>query len=211
MYKKSKLFKNLSPITIENLLSRVPYTIKTYVPQDTIFTEISFNQQLGILLSGEVQIYKTLSTGSELLLKQLNADALLGLGYVWGDAEYFPATIKAIKPCTVLFLPKDSLRKLFLLEPTILDNFLDAINDSFVYLTTKIELLAITSTKERLLFIIKQACQGNQSITLNKSKLCRELSISRASLYRSLEQLQNEQYIEIHANRKISLHPSRIE
>lgn len=209
MYNTSKLFKNLSQTTIETLLTQVPYTLRTYLPQDAIFTEISFNRHLGILLSGEVQIYKTLPNGSELLLRHLNADALLGLGYVWGNAEIFPATIKAVKPCSVLFLPKDSLKQLFVMEPIILDNFLNAMNDSFVYLNTKIELLAITSTKERLLFIIKQACESGESLTLNKSRLCRELSISRASLYRSLEQLQNEQYIQIHGNRKISLHPSK--
>lgn len=209
MYKTSKLFKNLSQTTIEDLLAQVPYTLKTYLPHDAIFTEISFNRQLGILLSGEVQIYKTLPNGSELLLRNLNADALLGLGYVWGDVEHFPATIKAVKPCSVLFLSKDALRQLFLMEPIILDNFLNAMNESFVYLNTKIELLALNSTKERLLFILTQACQSKQSITLNKSKLCRELSISRASLYRSLEQLENEHYIAIHPNRKISLCPSK--
>ena len=200
-----KLFNNLSQDTVQSLLEQVPHTFKSYLPQEKIFTEVDFNRQLGILLKGDVQIYKTLSTGSELLLQRLSNDALLGLGYVWGEAEYFPATIKAITSCSILFLPKDSLRKLFLLEPTILDNFLNTINGSFLYLTNKIEMLALPSAKERLLFMITQACQSKKSITINKSKLCQELSISRASLYRCLEQLQEEQSIQIYENGKIGL------
>ena len=207
MHNFGKLFNNLSQTTIQTLLSQVPHTIKSYLPRETIFTEVDFNRQLGILLKGEVQIYKTLSTGTELLLKHLNANALLGIGYVWGDAEYFPATIKAVRPCTVLFLPKNSLKKLFSLEPIILDNFLDAMNHSFLYLTNKIEMLALPSAKERLLFVIMESCQTNTSMPLNKSRLCQELSISRASLYRCLEQLQDEQYIQIYSNRKVGLHP----
>ena len=201
-----KLFNTLPAATVQSLLEQVPHTFKSYLPQEIIFREVDFNRQLGVLLKGEVQIYKTLSTGSELLLQHLSGDALLGIGYVWGDAEYFPATIKAITSCSILFLPKDSLRKLFLLEPTILDNFLYTINGSFLYLTNKIEMLALPSAKERLLFMITQACQSNKCITINKSKLCQELSISRASLYRCLEQLETEKYIQIYPNKKIALY-----
>ena len=200
-----KLFNSLSQTTVESLLNQVPHTFKSYLPQETIFTEVNFNRQLGILLKGEVQIYKTLSNGSELLLQNLSDDALLGIGYVWGDAEYFPATIKAIKPCTILFIPKDSLKKLFLLEPSILDNFLNSINHSVSYLANKVEMLALPSVKERLLFVITQSCESNKVISINKSKLCQVLSISRASLYRCLEQLQDEEYIQIHPNGKIAL------
>lgn len=203
-----KLFNTLPQATVQFLLEQVPHTFKSYQPQETIFTEVDFNRQLAILLKGEVQIYKTLSTGGELLLQNLSGDALLGIGYVWGDAEYFPATIKAIKPCNILFIPKDSLRKLFLLEPIILDNFLYTMNHSFLYLNNKIEMLALPSAKERLLFMITQACQSPKSITINKSKLCQELAISRASLYRCLEQLENEKYIQIDSNGKVNLHPS---
>jgi len=203
-----KLFKNLSKDRIQTLLAQVPHTIKSYLPQETIFTEVNFNRQLGILIKGEAQMYKTLSTGDSLLLKHLNTNDLFGTGYVWGDTDYFPATIKAIKHSSVLFLPKTSLKKLFLLEPIILDNFLDAINDSFLHLNNKIEMLAIPSAKERLLFVITEACQSNKIMTLNKSRLCQELSISRSSLYRCLEQLQDEQYIHIHSNGKVGLHSS---
>ncbi|MBE6024419.1 MAG: Crp/Fnr family transcriptional regulator [Cellulosilyticum sp.] len=208
MHKFGKLFNDLSETTVQHLLTEVPHTVKSFASQETIFTEINYNKQLGILLKGEVQIYITLTTGDRLLLNQLNAGALLGTGYVWGDAEYFPATITAIKPSTVLFLSKTSLKKLFSLEPIILDNYLTAINHSFLHLTNKIELLAIPSVKERLLFMITQACQSNNCISLNKSKLCHELSISRASLYRCLDQLQKEQSIQIHSDGKISLPPS---
>ncbi|MBP3886972.1 MAG: Crp/Fnr family transcriptional regulator [Cellulosilyticum sp.] len=203
-----KLFNTLPEATVQSLLEQVPHTFKSYLPQEVIFTEVDFNRQLGVLLKGEVQIYKTLSTGNELLLQHLSDDALLGVGYVWGNAEYFPATIKAVKPCTILFIPKDSLRKLFLLEPTILDNFLSTINRSFLYLNNKIEMLALPTVKERLLFMITQSCQSNKCITINKSKLCQELSISRASLYRCLEQLEAEKYIQIYPNKKIALYSS---
>ena len=208
MYNLEKLFKNIPQATIKNLLSQVPHAIKSYLPQDTIFTEVNFNRQLGILIKGEVQIYKTLPTGTELLLKHLNTGALLGIGYVWGEAEHFPVTIKAVKPCSVLFLPKASLEMLFSLEPIVLDNFLDAMNHNFLYLNNKIEMLAIPSAKERLLFVINQSCQDDKIITLNKSRLCQELSISRASLYRCLEQLEHEQYIQIYSNGKVGLHSS---
>lgn len=207
MYNLGRLFSNLSQERVKSLLTQVPHTIKSYLPQETIFTEVDFNRQLGILIKGEAKIYKTLPTGDELLLNQLNSTALLGIGHVWGNAEYFPATIKAMKHCSVLFLSKSSLKKLFSLEPIILDNYLDAMNDSFLHLNNKIEMLAIPSAKERLLFVITGLCKPNKIVTLNKSRLCQELSMSRSSLYRCLEQLQDEQCIQIYPNGKVALHP----
>ena len=83
-----KLFNPLSQTTVQSLLNQVPHTFKSYLPQETIFTEVNFNRQLGILLKGEVQIYKTLSNGSELLLQNLSDDALYSLSLSTDRTEF---------------------------------------------------------------------------------------------------------------------------
>lgn len=205
MYIHCKLFDGLTQSTIQDLLQQVPHTLKSYEPQETIFTEIDFNQQLGLLVKGKAHVYKTLSIGNELLMATLEANELFGLSCIWGNSEYFPSTIKSITSCRVLFLSRDSLKKLFSLEPLILDNFMNCVSKKLLYLNDKIEMLAIPSAKERLLYVISQSCSHQKGIKINKTKLCKELSISRASLYRCLEQLQEEQHILIDQNNKIHL------
>ncbi len=200
------LFKGLEPTYIQQLLDCVQSTTKIYGCGELIWTPFESNSKIGIILKGKVTVYANLYCGNEIIINQLCNNDIIGLSCPWSGNKVFPAFIKTNCECTILFLTQQSLLKLFELDCTIFNNFMVYISNRLRYLISKIELLAISNTKERLLcFICQQIKHQEDRVKLNKSKLINQLSISHASLYRALNQLENEQYIKKHSDGSISL------
>ncbi|MDO5718601.1 MAG: Crp/Fnr family transcriptional regulator [Tissierellia bacterium] len=201
-----ELFKGLDYKHIENFLSLVPSSIKEYAEGEYIWTPFRFNSQLGIVLEGDVIVYKSLCCGNEFTINRLDAGNLIGLSCVWGNYDLFPAYVEAKSKCKILFLPQESLIKLFELNSQIFNNFMNYVDKRLHYLINKVELLAISNTKEKVLFYLcQQAKIHGGLIKINKSQLLNQLAISHASLYRALEQLEQDHYIKRHPDGSITL------
>ena len=185
-----ELFSGLSLEYIYKLLGKTPHTIKHYKKNDFIYTQLNFSNELGIILKGNVFVYKILYNGDKFLLNTLGQNSLLGASCIYGNNDIFPAEVQAIKTADILFLSKDSLKKLFLEEPLILDNFLAFMSNKIYFLNNKIEMLALPSIKERLeLLIDKKVYTLDNLRKVSKTQLCYELGTSRSSLYRALNEL----------------------
>ena len=187
-----KLFSGLDPQYIEELLKKISYNIKKYEKHDLICTQFNFSKELGIILKGNVFVYKSLYNGDNFLLNRLEKNDLLGLACIYGNTKIFPSEMQATKTTEILFFSQESLNNLFLLEPQILKNFLDIMSNKIVFLNNKIEMMAISSIKERLEWLIYKNIYSADSLSkVNKTQLCCELGTSRSSLYRALNEFYN--------------------
>jgi len=185
-----ELFYGLSLDYIYKLLEKIPHTIKQYKKNDFIYTQLNFSNELGIILKGNVFVYKILYNGDKFLLNTLGRNSLLGESCIYGNNDIFPAEVQAIKTTEILFLSKDSLKKLFLEEPLILNNFLAFMSNEIYFLNNKIEMLALPSIKERLEWLIYKKIYTIDNLKkVSKTQLCYELGTSRSSLYRALNEL----------------------
>jgi CRP-like cAMP-binding protein len=192
--------------SIDVLLAQVYHFTKTYSSTEIIWTPLSFTGHLGIISEGNVLVYKNICIGNQLILNQTSAGGLIGMSCVFEDAEQFPAVVQARSNCKILFLPKASLLQLFNLHPPILEKWMQMLCSRIHYLTDKIEMLAIPNAKDRLLwFIGHYASDPNTSLKLSKTNLMQQLSISHASLYRAINSLEDEGYIERTADGSLRL------
>lgn len=185
-----ELFSGLSSDYIYKLLEKTPHKIKHYLKNEFIYTQLDFSHELGIILKGDVFVYKILYNGDKFLLNKLNKNSLFGASCIYGSIDIFPAEVQAVKTTDVLFLSQDSLKKLFLLEPIIMKHFLDFMSNKVTFLNNKIEMLAIPSIKERLEWLIDKEIYTLEKLSkVSKTQLCYELGTSRSSLYRALNEL----------------------
>ncbi|WP_294372953.1 Crp/Fnr family transcriptional regulator [uncultured Clostridium sp.] len=185
-----ELFSGLSSDYINELLKKTPHKIMHYKKNDFIYTHLNFSHELGVILKGNVFVYKVLYNGDRFLLNKLDRYSLLGASCIYGNTDIFPAEVQARRNTDVLFLSQDSLKELFLSEPLIMTHFLNFMSNKVFFLNNKIEMLALPSIKERLeLLIDKKVYTLDNLNKISKTQLCYELSTSRSSLYRALNEL----------------------
>lgn len=191
---------------IDVLLSKVKYFTKNYPSKELILTPLSFTSQVGIILEGNVLVYKNILIGDQFILNHIHTGGIIGMSSICENQKEFPAFVQAYSDCKILFLPKASLFQLFSLHPPILEHWLEMMSSRIHYLTDKIEMLAIPSAKDRLLWFIEHHTNNfNSSIKLSKTDLMHHLSISHASLYRAISKLESEGYIKRNTDGSISI------
>jgi CRP-like cAMP-binding protein len=103
-----------------------------------------------------------------------------------------------------MFIPKDSLLKIFSSYPAILKNFLDDISNRTQFLTRKIRFLTFRTIREKLAHYLLEMSNRNNSdnfqIPMTQTKLADFFGVARPSLARTLSELVRENYIEIERN-----------
>lgn len=187
-----ELFSGLPSHYINELLDKISYNIKKYKKNDFIYTPYTQSRELGIILKGYVLVYKSLYNGDKFLINKLQENSILGVGYIYGQKNVFPGEIQATKPTEILFISKEALDELFILDQKILKNFLKIMSNKILFLNNKLEIIALPSIKDRLQLIIDKKIYSQSTLkTVNKNLLCYELGTSRSSLYRAINELEN--------------------
>ena len=98
------LFQGLSPSELEAIRSRLKE--RSYSKGEILRFSGDLCQQIFIVVSGRVKIYRTASSGREQILEILDAGGTCACNpasSVW----HCSATAEALTPCTVFFLPRE--------------------------------------------------------------------------------------------------------
>jgi len=90
---------------------------------DTIFSENQIDENFYIILSGEIEIFKSTSDNELKSISHLKSGEVLGEGVLHGLIKK-PTTAKAILDSTLLSIKKDDFLDLFITKPQVGVNFL---------------------------------------------------------------------------------------
>ena len=145
---------------------------------------------LGMLALGRASA----RSGGALLLRSF------GKGDVFGAAALFAPAIEPISEIVadssgeILLLPAEAVRRLLGRHPQCAENYIRFLAQRIVFLNHKIEALGRGEAVKRLAVHLASSCRpdktGRQVCADNISRLAQSLGLSRASVYRSFEQLQ---------------------
>lgn len=106
-------------------------------------------------------------------------------------AEKMPTTLTARVASAVWFLPKDEFARALARDTSLLYRYIRVCNEKMVYLASQLALVSVPSCKGRLaMWLAKHAEDGAVIKKLSKDELARQLGISRASLFRTLSELE---------------------
>lgn len=113
------------------------------------------------------------------------------------DAAYLP-TIKVVSSiATLLFLPLDHLSPYLENDPILLHNLLELQSDSLYQMTLIASRFSAESPSMRLaMLLLQQSVSDKFDIVLGVGNLACILDVSRATLYRSITELENLSLIE---------------
>ena len=153
----------------------------------TIYTPHAFSRSLGAVLSGKVEVRK-----GELIVSVLGPGDLFGAAALFNDRTDYAASLTARSPCRLLLLPQELVEELMAASPALARQYIRYLSGRIRFLEQKIDSLIAGTAEERLTrFLRIRARDGVVPLDCSLTGLAGRLNVSRASLYRALDTLED--------------------
>lgn len=201
---KCVLFKNLNKEQIIDIFHKIPYKIENYNNDEVIAIEGDDCHSLGIILKGVIEIQKLFPSGQITTINNFKEGNIFGESLVFSDRHTYPATITAMKNTEIMYIEKDTIIKLSMLNSEILTNFVTVLSHRILMLNDRISNLSQDSIRKKISkFLLTQyEEQDNTIIRLpyTRKKMAELLNIPRPSLSRELTKMKEEEIIDFYKN-----------
>lgn len=180
------LFRSLTSAQREAVYVRL--RVEDFHKGQVIYSQHYFERSLGILLEGEAAVQKE----SGALLNLLQSGSCFGVAALFAPAEEYVTTITARKACKAAFISGETLAELFRQYPDMAMAYITFLSGRIQFLNQKIDSFAASSAEDAVYrwLLAHQDETGRVKVGGGFARLARELNIGRASLYRSLTQLE---------------------
>lgn len=197
---KSPLFKGIDEYNITPMLGCLRAREKSYAKNEYIFNAGSSSAEIGIVLSGAVQVIKEDIWGNNTILTQLTEGMLFGEAFVIGNSGKIPVSVYAIQPSRILFLNKERTvtpcSSACEFHYAVLHNMLKILAQKNIFLTERMEHLSKRTLREKVLSYLSDTSQkaGSRefSIPFDRQGLADYLAADRSALSAVLGKLKKE-------------------
>lgn len=190
MLRMNALFSSVKDEDLVELASNY-CTEKVYKKGSVIFSKASNEKCIGIILKGTAQVEQ-----EHIVVSRLNAADIFGAVTLYGKNEVFANNITAVSDCKVAFMDKEGIDTLVSKSPRFAKKYIEYLSQRIYFLNKKIETYTSPTADEKLYAYLLSVCIGNTvEINLRMTELANELNLSRASLYRAFNELEEKQKI----------------
>ncbi|MFV0254720.1 MAG: Crp/Fnr family transcriptional regulator [Erysipelotrichaceae bacterium] len=201
---KNILFDNIPASEIIELLRQLESFTKEYPKNTAIYHVGDYIEDLGIIISGEIVIYKYDESGNASIISNFQKNEIFGEVLV-ANNQPLPYDVLATKETNVLYLNFQNLTKLnkHKYQSILIQNFIKCLSDKLILLNQRIQILSERSIKNKLLSYLKsQTKNKNQEIIIpfNREQLANFLGVDRSALSYVLMQLKQDNIIDYHKN-----------
>ena len=150
---------------------------------EVIYSPERFRRCLGVFLSGRARVTK-----GALVMSNLERGSLFGAAALFHSRDRYETTITALTSCTVAFFPEALVAGLLDDCPPFRRSYIAYLSERIHVLSRKVEGLTAPSVTGKLARWLLEA--GRAEVSCPATELSRRLDVSRASLYRSFEELE---------------------
>lgn len=194
MVKNLFIFKNLKENEKAEIISLLEKPI-FFKKGEIIYSKENFKKALGFIVSGKA--VALCENSGQLFMNSFGRAETFGAASIFGENDFYVSSIIAKTDCEVLFLSEDFLTQIFKSYPQTSLNYIKFLSDKIRFLNTKLNLISCKSAEDTLLSYFKTICDENGEAVCPKNftSLSKTLGLSRASLYRCIEKLENENKI----------------
>lgn len=199
------LFLGAEDALLRTLSSLPGVTVEPFAAGELLYGPNRFRRSLGVLLSGQVQV-----TNGSLSVSLLRAGDLFGAAALYNNAPEFATVLTAQSPCRVLFLHQETLDRLLGEEPLLRRNYLHYLTGRIRFLSGRLRSVAQTGAEGKLARYLLTVPSG-EPLRLSATDLAKRLGISRASLYRAFQALEDAQLIQREGKSMYVLDPAGLE
>ena len=182
----------------EEYIEKEKIKIKAYKKGQFISDFFDNEYYVGIIKTGQVVVYSVASDGTEINMSNLKEGDIFGISNLFEESA-LDTILKCNKNTEVVFYPKKYFVKMIEGDVNLAIEYSKYCNRKLQFLLKKIEILNVQSSKKKVIeyLIEKKDNENNVFINCSKEDLGKILGISRASLYRELQSLQNKKCIEV--------------
>ena len=210
------LFSQIEKKELPHLLSCINAKEKQYQYDEYLWFHEDPVTNLGIVLSGSLEIIKENAAGQKHILDFVSPGQIFGEGIICTHDKLSPVSVVARQTSSILFLPFEKV-----IRPCghscdfhhqLTQNIITILGEKNRILNHKIELLALKGMREKLatyLLYEEMKLRNNISqnknshsftITPNRNELADYLNVSRASMCRELGRMKEEGLIDYYQN-----------
>ena len=144
-------------------------------------------ENIGVIVSGKVDIVSYAFKGKEMLLNSLKAGDIFGNNLIFSSDPIYRGDVVAKEKCVIAFINKENLIFLLQNNQDFLKLYLQAQSDFGKSLNARIQLLSFTNAEERLIYYASK--NDNVIIFKNVTALAAQIGIQRETLSRLLTSL----------------------
>lgn len=178
------LFQACPEALVRDVLARSGCSVEEFSSGAEIYRPDRFRRCLGLLLSGRVLVTK-----GSLTVSTLEPGDLFGAAALYNDAPDYATTLTAQGICRCLLLDQELLDRLLGEEALLRRNYLTYLTGRIRFLNARLGSLAVGDTEGRVVrYLLSRLSYG--AVECSASGLARQLGISRASVYRAFQDLE---------------------
>lgn len=156
-----------------------------YPAGETVYCPDHFLRSLGVVLSGQLQVTK-----GTLSVSRLEPGDLFGAAALYSDAPEFATTITARRPSRCLLLSQQVVDDLLAEDALVRNNYLRYLTGRIRFLSTRLQSLSQHGVEGKLARYLLTNQRG-QALVCPATELAGRLGVSRASLYRAFQALED--------------------
>ena len=177
-------------IELLNILSKEEHKlVKGYqvAKNNIIFHEGDVCENIGIIISGKVDIISYSFEGKELLINSLKAGEIFGNNLIFSSEPIYRGDVIAQEKSVIAVINKENLVYLLQNNKDFLNLYLKAQSDKAKLLTSRIQLLSLVNAEERLFYYASK--NDNVIVYKNVTTLAATIGVQRETLSRLLTSL----------------------
>lgn len=177
------VFSVSSPETLSVFLS---CRRQSFSAGETIYSTGSFEKSLGIVLSGKVEISGA-AEGKSVKLNAIGKSGIFGVAALFGAERDYVSTVTSKTASEILFVTEPEMKRIISSDDAVMLAYVSFLSEKIRFLNGKITAFTAKNTDAAVaLFLLGKS---EDDISVNMSRLSRQLDIGRTSLYRSFDNL----------------------
>ena len=187
--KNTKIFCDADEKLLTKVLIEYGKSV-SYAKNDIVFSNKNYSPVLCIIIKGEARVSK-----GETVISHLKDGEIFGAAFLYNQSYEFENTVTALTPLKVVVIEQSGIDTLIQNDSSIPFNYISYLSERIGFLNSKIEGYTKPNAEEKLMLYLKKNADinnGKCEISVSMTELSHVLQISRASLYRVIENLENQ-------------------
>lgn len=202
------LFEGITPEERKGMLGCIGYRVADFRKGEIVAFEEENIRNVGIVLSGSVDMIKGDVWGNKILVARVGKDEIFGESFAWGKNKMSAVTFIVSEAAKILLLPLDrvmhSCTNTCVCHRQLVENMVHIIADKNRDLIRKIEVISKRTIREKLQAYLSVQAQTQNSryfeIPLGRTELAEFLCVDRSALTRELVKMREDGLIDYDKN-----------
>ena len=194
MLKTLFLFENLKESEIKDIISLLPKP-QLFEKDETIYSASQFKKALGFIIKGKASA--STDNSDLLFMKTFSKGSIFGAAAIFGNEDTYVSRIIANRKTEVLFIDEETLKRFFEKYPQTSINYINFLSDKVRFLNKKLQMISCTNAEDAVYKYLIDNMDSEKlvKIPVSFTLLAKMLGLSRATLYRGFDALEQKNKI----------------